>query len=80
MQNYKVRHIDLPNPFQLLHADVANLQFLGKSAIDQKYCLSFVDLFTSKVCTYSMEFRRFILNEMRHFYKEVAQKKKQKHV
>ena len=26
--------------FQLLHADVANLEFLGKSAVYPKYCLS----------------------------------------
>ena len=39
-------------PFQLLHADVGNLQFLGKSATDPKYCLLFVDLFTSKVYVY----------------------------
>ena len=39
-------------PFQLLHANVGNLQFLGKSATDHKYCLLFVDLFTSKVYVY----------------------------
>ena len=36
-------------PFQLLHADVGNLELLGKSAADPKYCLLFVDLFISKV-------------------------------
>ena len=36
-------------PFQLLHADAGNLGFLGKSATDPKYCLLFVELFTSKV-------------------------------
>ena len=36
-------------PFQLLHADVGNLELLGKSAVDPKYCLLFVDLFISKV-------------------------------
>ena len=30
---------------KLLHADVANLEFLGKSATDLKYCLVIVDLF-----------------------------------
>ena len=38
-------------PFQLLNADVANLKFLGKSAVDLQYCLLFVNLFTSKVYT-----------------------------
>ena len=36
-------------PFDLLHADVGDLRFLGKSAADPKYCLLLVDLFTSKV-------------------------------
>ena len=35
---------------QLLHAEVGKLEFLGKSATDPKYCLLFVDLFTSNVC------------------------------
>ena len=30
--------------FQLLHADVRNLEFLGKYATDPKYCLLFLDL------------------------------------
>ena len=34
-------------PFQLLHANVGNLEFLGKSATDPKYWLLFVDHFTS---------------------------------
>ena len=40
-------------PFQLLHADVGNLELLGKSAADPKYCLLFVDLFISKVYVFS---------------------------
>ena len=42
-------------PFQLLHADMGNLQFLGKSATKPKYCLLFVELFTSKVYVYPNE-------------------------
>ena len=38
--------------FQLWHADVANLEFSGKSATNTNYCLLFVDLFTSKVYVY----------------------------
>ena len=66
--------------FQLLHADVANLEFLGKSAVDPKYCLLFVDLFTSKVYRYLMTSRRFILNKMRDFYEEVAGERKNVHM
>ena len=41
-------------PFDLFHADVGDLRFLGKSAADPKYCLLLVDLFTSKVYVYGM--------------------------
>ena len=33
--------------FPLLNADIANLKFWGKSAVDPKYCFLFADLFTS---------------------------------
>ena len=36
-------------PIQLMHADIANLEFLGKSAIVPEYALLIVDLFSSKV-------------------------------
>ena len=36
-------------PFQKIHADIADLRFLAKSAVDPKYALLAVDLFTSKV-------------------------------
>ena len=39
-------------PFQLVHADMDNLEFSSKSAAAPKYCLLCVDLFTSKVYTY----------------------------
>ena len=35
-------------PFQKVHADIADLRFLAKSAVDPKYALFAVDLFTSK--------------------------------
>ena len=66
-------------PFQLLHADVSNLEFLRKSATDPKYYLLFVDLFTSKVYAYPMKSRKSILNKMEIFRKEVEGKiKRQK--
>ena len=36
-------------PFELLHADITDLKFLAKSAVDPKYRLLIVDLFTSKI-------------------------------
>ena len=62
-------------PFQLLHADVGNLEFLGKSATDPKYCLLFVNLITSKVYAYQLKSRKSVLNKMEIFYKEVEGKR-----
>ena len=39
-------------PFRLLHADVGNLEFLGKNATFPQYVLVLVDLFSSKIYTY----------------------------
>ena len=39
----------------MLHADIANLRFLAKSAANPKYCLLLVDLFTSKIYVCSMK-------------------------
>ena len=48
-------------PFQLLHADVANLKFLGKSASVPSYALLIVDLYSSKVYVYLMCSRKQFL-------------------
>ena len=63
-------------PFQLLHADVGNLKFLGKSAANPKYSLICVDLFTSKVYVYTMKSRKSIAAKMEIFCKEVERIKK----
>ena len=39
----------ISKPFELLQADIADLRFFAKSAVDSKYCLLIVDLFTSKI-------------------------------
>ena len=65
-------------PFDLLHADVGDLRFLGKSAADPKYCLLLVDLFTSKVYIYAMKNRSLVPLKLEKFYKEVANKGKNK--
>ena len=41
-------------PLELLHADVANLEFLGKNSTFPQYVLLVVDLFSSKTYTYPM--------------------------
>ena len=45
-------------PFQLLHADVGNLEFLGKNATFSQYVLVLVYLFSWKVYTYPMKSRK----------------------
>ena len=38
----------IDGPMQLVHADIAYLQFFSKSAVTPKYCLFCADPFTSK--------------------------------
>ena len=64
--------------FELSHADIANLEFLGKSAANLKYCLVLVDLFTSKTYTYPMKNRKLTKLKLEKLYKEVAEKRKNK--
>ena len=62
--------------FQLIHADVANLEFLGKSATTRYYALLIVDLYSSKVYVYLMLSRKKILQRLEQFYEEVQNKRK----
>ena len=68
----------IQTPFVLLHTDVGDLRFSGKSAADLKYCLLLVDLFTSKDYVYGTKNRSLILLKLEKFYKEVANKRKNK--
>ena len=60
----------------MVHADVGNLEFLGKNATILRYVLLIVDLYSSKVYVYSMHSRKQILQKMKLFYDEVKNKKK----
>ena len=51
-------------PFQLVLADVANLEFLGKSATVPSYALLAVDLYLSKAYVYPMQSRKWILQKL----------------
>ena len=42
-------------PFEALQADIAYISFLARSAVDPKFCLLFVDLFTSKIYLHPMK-------------------------
>ena len=65
-------------PFQLLHADVANLEFLGKSTSVPNYALLIVDVYSSKVHVYPMRSRKQILKKLEQFYTDVQNERKNK--
>ena len=66
------------SPFQLLHADVGNLESLGKNATFPQYVLVIVDLYSSKVYTYSVTSPKQMLQKRKLFYDEVRNKRKGK--
>ena len=63
-------------PLELLHADVANLEFLGKNITFPQYVLLVVDLFSSKTYTYPMRSRIQIRDRLEQFYLDVQGKRK----
>ena len=65
-------------PFQLFHADVGNLEFLGKNATFPQYVLVLVDLFSSKIYTCPMKSRKQIRQRLEQFHEEVESKRKGK--
>ena len=67
-------------PFELFHADVADLRFLAKSAVDPHYCLVLIDLFSNKIYTYPMKKRLFLANKLEKFYEETYHKRKNQKV
>ena len=66
--------------FQLVHADVANLDFLGKSATVPRYSLLAVDLYSSKVYVYPMRSRKQILQRLNQFHDEIKNKRKKRNM
>ena len=60
--------------FQLIHADVGNLEFLGKNATTPNVLLA-VDLYFSKVYVYPMRSRKQILQNMNKFYDDIKNKR-----
>ena len=62
-------------PFQRVHADIADLRFLAKSAVDPKYALLAVDLFTSKTYVYPMKSRKLLSKKLKLFYDEIDPKR-----
>ena len=65
----------ISKPFELLHADIADLRFLAKSAVDPKYCLHVVDLFTSKVYVYPIINKTLLAKKLEIFHNDIKSKK-----
>ena len=63
-------------PFQLLHVNVGNLEFLGKNATILQYVLVVADLYSSKVYVYLMRSRKQILQKMKMLYDEIKSERK----
>ena len=65
-------------PFQLIHADMGYLEFLGKNATIPRYVLLALDLYSSKIYVYPMRLRKQILQKMKIFYDEIKNKRGKK--
>ena len=63
-------------PMQVIHADVADLNFFSKSAITPKYCLVCVDLFTSKTYTNGMKKKSHLPSKLAKFFSETESLRK----
>ena len=63
---------------QFFHADLAYLQFFAKIAVDPKYALVCLDLFSSKIYVYTMRKKSNLPQKMELFYKEIEKKRNQK--
>ena len=68
----------IEKPFQRVHADIADLRFFAQSAVDPKYALLCVDLFTSKIYVYPMKNRSLLAKKLRLFYEEIEPKRNEK--
>ena len=68
----------IDGPLQLFHADLAYLRFFAKSAVDPKYALLCVDLFTSKVYVYTLRSKNDLFKKLEQFYKEIDEKRMKK--
>ena len=61
--------------FEALQADIADLRFLAKSAVDPEYCLLIVDLFTSKTYVFRMKNRSLLAKKLEVFFNEIQPKR-----
>ena len=67
--------ISIGKPFEKVHADIADLRFSAKSAVDPKYALLAVDLFTSKIYVYPMKKRHLLAKKLKLLYEDIDKKR-----
>ena len=65
----------ISKPFDLVHGDIADSRFLAKSAVDPKYCLLLVELFTSKIYVFTMKNRSLSSKKLKLFYEGITKKR-----
>ena len=64
----------ISKPFESINADITDLRFLAKSAVDPKYCLLVVDLFSSKIYVYPIKNRSLLAKKLKLFYNDIKKK------
>ena len=63
-------------PFQIVHANIADLRFLAKSATHPKYCLVTADVYSSKLYAYPIRQRALLTKKLELFYNDIQSKSK----
>ena len=63
-------------PWEFLHPGITDIRFLAKSTVNLKYCLLFVDLFTSKIYTYPTKNRSLLRKNVKLFCHELSKSEK----
>ena len=61
--------------FNLVHASMLEIRFFSKSAINPKYCLLVVDVFTSKMFVCPMKSRNLLARKLELFYQDILPEK-----
>ena len=61
--------------FEALQADIAYINFLARSAVAPKFCLLFVDLFTSKIYKYTMKKNKYFIKKKMELFHKLRKKK-----
>ena len=64
-------------PFEALQADIADIWFLAKSAVDPHYCLLVVDLFINMTYTYPMKRRKQLAAKIAQSYEDIKSERQQ---